>query len=585
VIVYSLVVGAGLAVEAWLLALVSLRGRRRWLKATFAAFVLTFIVNGAAFIGTSEGFLDPAWEAAVLWTLVLAHPLTAILVLTLIHGETVPRQRPAVFALLALAPVVVLLTPSADWAVQHAYEPNLLGGFLIVCLGLALAEPVYERLTSPLFAADSFWLASAVVGLIIGGPIYSLEFQDLGILQSAGSNVAAPIAVALFAYVMFHSEPFPGLRPRRSRVTSAPGEIDPGVTVVFDEARPKYAHYLAGLAARKGQTVLVVGRGGPSAETADLGPEVATMTPTSSAAPRVLGTIAEFSTRSAGGLALLPDTADVVMMSGWSRTQASLLRLRAVCQDTRCSFVVSSSRLSNREKEDLKVHRFLTWTLPDPGEEMEAVLAQSFGPGARQLLEAFCRSRGFRREDLNVEDAEPFLNFMDRAISELGAPAADDAALAGLHAQATAAGEALRAFVDRGVRDLADGDWPSRRSSATDRGILVTAADYWKGKEMDELFAAASDLGDRESLFERARSIFVDQLGEAGEGVLRSELSKLGKRPEDLRREDVARLADRAAVDLVAMADVVDVPQEKRRIQGQVESIRRRLEAIAGGQP
>ena len=34
--------------------------------------------------------------------------------------------------------------------------------------------------------------------------------------------------------------------------------------------------------------------------------------------------------------------------------------------------------------------------------------------------------------------------------------------------------------------------------------------------------------------------------------------------------------------DLNAMADVGDVPQEKLRIQKQVESIRRRLEAIAG---
>lgn len=216
---------------------------------------------------------------------------------------------------------------------------------------------------------------------------------------------------------------------------------------------------------------------------------------------------------------------------------------------------------------------------------MEAVLAQSFGPGARQLLDAFGRSRGLRREDLGLEDAEPFLQFMDRAVSELGAPAADDAARAGLRVQAAAASAALRAFVDRSIRDLAEGDWPSRHAPASDRGILVTAAEYWKGKEMDELFAVASDLGERESLFERARSVFVEQLGEAGEGVLRSELSKIGKKPEDLKPEDVARLADRAAVDLVAMAEIVDVPQEKKRIQGQVESIRRRLEAIAGEQP
>ncbi len=584
-IAYSLAVGAGLAVEAWLLALVVVRGRRPWLQATFAALVLTLIVNGAAFIGTSEGFLAPAWEGAVLWTLVLAHPLTAILVLTLIHGETVPRRRPAVFALLALVPIVVVLTPSADWAVAHAYEPNLLGAFLIVCLGVALAEPVYERMVSPLFAADSFWLAFAVAALIIGGPIYALEFQDLGILQSAGSNVAAPVAVALFAYVLFHSEPFPGMRPRRSRGPTVQGEIEPGLTVVLDEARPKYALHLAGLAARRGQATLVVGRGSPAITALDPPPGLATISSTPHAAPRTLGTVAEFGTRSSGGLAVLVDTADIAMMSGWPRTQAILLRLRSVCRDTRCSLAVSASRLTTREKEDLKGHRLAWWTLPDPSEEMEAVLAQSFGPGARQLLEAFCRSRSLRREDLTLSDTDPFLRFLDRAVRELGDPAADDAARSGLRVQATAASAALQAFAERSPQDLAEGDWPSRRASEADRGILVTAADYWKGKEMDELFAVASDLSERESLFERARSIFVEQLGEAGEGVLRSELSKLGKRPEDLRPGDVARLADRAAVDLVAMAEIVDVPQEKQRIQGQVESIRRRLEAIAGEQP
>jgi len=213
---------------------------------------------------------------------------------------------------------------------------------------------------------------------------------------------------------------------------------------------------------------------------------------------------------------------------------------------------------------------------------MEATLAQSFGPGARDLLGSFARSGGLRREDLTLADAEAFLQFLDRALSELGQSAADAPARQGLRTQASAAAAALRAFAARTPQDLAQGDWPSRHASTTDRGILVTAGEYWKGKEMQELFSAASDLGERESVFEQARHVFVEQLGEAGEGVLRSELSKLGKRPEELRRADVAHLADRAAVDLTAMADVVDLPQEKIRMQKQVESIRRRLEAIAG---
>lgn len=581
-IAYSLVLGAGIVVEAWLLALVILRGRRPWLQATFAALALTFIVNGAAYIGTSEGFLAAPWESVVLGTLVLANPLTAILVLSLIHGETLPRRRPMVFALLAMAPLVVFLTPSADWAVQHAYDVNLLGAFLILCLGIPLAEAAYLRMTSSLFAVDAFWLAVGVVALLIGGPIYSLEFGDLGILQTAGSNAAAPVALTLFALVLFHADPFPGPRPGASRPGAPAGFLEPGQTVVFDEARPKYAVHTAARMAAEGRPVLILGRAGGPSEGAEGGAGFVLLPATRHGAGRTLGTVAEFFARTPGGAAVLPNLDDVALMSGWTATEEAVLRLRGVCRDTLGGFILSTACLLPSERESLRARKLPWWNLPDPADEFEAVLAQSFGPGARDLLASFARSRGLRREDLTLGHVEPFLEFLDRALVELGGSAADTAAQQGLRAQATAAATALRGFAARAPAELAQGDWPSRHASETDRGILVTAADYWKGKEMQELFSAASDLGDRESLFEQARHVFVEQLGEAGEGVLRSELSKLGKRPEDLRRADVAHLADRAAVDLTAMADVVDVPLEKQRIQKQVESIRRRLEAIAG---
>lgn len=579
-IAYSLAVLAGIVADAWLLALVALRGRRRWLQATFAALALTLIVNGAAFAGTSEGLLGSAWESAVLWTLVLSYPLTAILVLSLIHGETLPRRRPAVFALLALAPLVVLLTPSADWAVAHAFEPNLLGAYLILCLGVALAETVYERMTSALFAADAFWLVFGVVALIIGGPIYALEFQDLGLLQSAGSNVAAPVSLALFALALFHAEPFAGGETRRLARWSGPGPLEAGSTVVFDEAHPKYALDLAARAAAAGQPVLVLSREDATLPDSAVGHSI--LAPTRHAAAKTLGTVAEFYARAPGGLAVLPDLGDVAAMSGSPRTLEAVLRLRGVARGTGGRLVVSASRLTAREREELRGHGLAWWTLPDPAEELEAVLAGSFGPGAHRLLDAFVQTEGIRRQDLTLAHVDPFLRFLDRAVSELGASAVDAAARPGLRTEADRAAVALRSYADRDPADLSEGRWPSKEGSAADRALLVTAADYWKGKEMEELFSAASDLGGRESLFEKARAVFVEQLGDAGEGVLRSELAKLGRRPDELRPEDVARLADRAAVDLTAMADVVDVPQEKMRIRGQVESIRRRLVAIAG---
>ncbi len=222
------------------------------------------------------------------------------------------------------------------------------------------------------------------------------------------------------------------------------------------------------------------------------------------------------------------------------------------------------------------------WTLPEPSEEFEAVLAPSFGGGAGRLLDVFAQAQGLRRQDLTLRHVDPFLRFLDRAVSELGASAADASARGSLQAQTEAAGAALRAFAARSPEDFSHGAWPSQAGVGEDRGLLVTASDYWKGKEMEELFTAASNLEGRESLYEQTRAVFVEQLGDAGEGVLRSELAKLGRTPEELRPQDVTRLADRAAVDLAALADVVDVPQEKNRIRGQVESIRKRLVAIAG---
>jgi len=74
--------------------------------------------------------------------------------------------------------------------------------------------------------------------------------------------------------------------------------------------------------------------------------------------------------------------------------------------------------------------------------------------------------------------------------------------------------------------------------------------------------------------------VFVEQLGDAGESLLRAQLARLGKRPEDLNRADLARIADRASIDLGSLSDVVDIPEEKDRIRKQIESIRQRLELI-----
>jgi len=221
--------------------------------------------------------------------------------------------------------------------------------------------------------------------------------------------------------------------------------------------------------------------------------------------------------------------------------------------------------------------------MADAATEIVAILAQSFGTGAGRLFDSFCRGHGIRREDVTTDHVQALQDFLSRALTELsgvvGGPAAH-----GLQVQFEAASSVLRSFAAQGAVEIARGKWPSRRSSETDVELIVTAADYWKGKEMEELFAAADAVSDREPLFEKARLVFVEQLGDAGEGMLRTQLAKIGKKPEEIDRTDLVRIADRATVDLGSLADVVDVPQEKKRIQQQIESIRQKLELIAEGQ-
>src|SRR6059036_4203803 len=105
----SAAVLAGVAVDAWLLAFIAIRGRRRWLQATYAACSLAYLALGAAFVGTNEGVLTALRDDVALGILLLSHAQTAILVLGLIHGETLPRRRSIAFLLLIPVPVLAYL--------------------------------------------------------------------------------------------------------------------------------------------------------------------------------------------------------------------------------------------------------------------------------------------------------------------------------------------------------------------------------------------------------------------------------------------------------------------------------------------
>jgi hypothetical protein len=574
--VSSIPVLAGIVVEASLLAFVGLRGRRAWLQVTYAACALSYLVLGASYVGMNERILAPPGGNVILGIMLLANALSAILVLRLIHGETLTRQRSVALLLLAPVPVLTALAPAEGWTAATAYDGNAVGGFLVVCLGVALAESIYARTTSRLLGTHAFWLSFGIVVLIVAGPVYAYEVEVLRQAPVSGANLASPIALACFALVAVQGDPFRIVsRPAKGRTN--PGRLASGDAFVFEETRPKYAFRTARDESLGGRATLVIGRTPPVAA----GAAYAAITPSRYAALRALTTASEFLGSSPGGLVVIADFADLAVLSEWAPTLESAVRLRHVARATGSTVIVSTSRLADSERRSLGELRFSWWTLPDPAGEIDAILAQSFGAGGSRLVAAFCRSHGLRHEDVTTDHVPALVAFLEGAISELSGVVAGTAGH-GLRAQLDAAAGELRAFAAQGAVELAHGNWPSRTSSEPGAEWLVTAADYWKGKEMEELFAAADEMGDREPLFEKAKAVFVEQLGEGGERLLRAQLARLGKEPEDLDRTDLARIADRTSVDLGSLADVVDIPEERDRIQKQIESIRQRLELIVG---
>ena len=485
--VSSAAILAGVAVDAWLVAFIAIRGRRPWLQATYAACSLAYLSLGAAFVGTNEGVLAALRDDVALGILLLSHALTAILVLGLIHGETLPRRRSVAFLLLIPVPLLAYLAPIEGWSAAAAYEGNVLGGFLVVCLGIALAETVYARYSSRLLATHSFWLGVGVIALIVAGPVYAYELEFLGATSLAGANLASPIALACFALVAVQADPFPIAR-RPSKRQTKPGTLPASDAIVFEEIRPKYALRTAHEESSGGRPTLILGRTPPAMAASGAG--FAAVLPVRHASLRALTTASEFLAGSRGGLAVVEDLADLSALSEWPPTIEAVVRLRHVARGTGSTVIFSTSRLTDAERRALRDLRFTWWSLPDPAREIEAILAQSFGNGAVRLLASFGRAHGLRQEELTIDHVPALLDFLTRAVTELSGVVAGTAGH-GLRAQLEAAASRLRSFAAQGAEEVARGKWPSRIASEAHPDLLVTAAEYWRGKEMDELFAAA----------------------------------------------------------------------------------------------
>src|SRR2546422_10775601 len=94
-----------------------------------------------------------------------------------------------------------------------------------------------------------------------------------------------------------------------------------------------------------------------------------------------------------------------------------VVRLRHVSRSTGSAIVLSTSPLTSSERRSLGDLQLSWWTLPDPAQEIEAILAQSFGGGGPRLLAAFCRSHGLRRGGPTAGHMPPVIPFLLKAFA------------------------------------------------------------------------------------------------------------------------------------------------------------------------
>ncbi|MGQ0798011.1 MAG: hypothetical protein ACT4OI_09170, partial [Methanobacteriota archaeon] len=254
------------------------------------------------------------------------------------------------------------------------------------------------------------------------------------------------------------------------------------------------------------------------------------------------------------------------------------------CHRFRMTAVLSTSQLKASERDELRRLQMQWWVLPDPADEVAAILSHYLGSAADALLDEFVASAGCSRRTLSLTHLPALGAFLERRLGDMTSTVADRQGAEGLQGGVSLALHVLELFANRGTAEIATGRWPSRALPTHSAAKLVTAKDYWRTKPPEAPVAtsvhAPLPAPTRASLHERARSLFVEHLGPAGESLLQAELSSLEGAPRVVSRLDVARLSDRAAADLEILADVIDLDGPRAWLRERVRSLCRNLQVV-----
>lgn len=569
--VYLFILGIVIVATAWILGFLALHSRRRLPRDVLFASLAAFTAVHVVVLGRELALVDASWEPFGFAALVLGHASLAAFAVLFLHGEPTSRRLPALLAIAGPGLLIAALGGPNGWRVADTFQPAVDVGhvavnmYLIACLAVALAESLAVYRRSVLRRREALLLVAGFVALVVGGPVYAFELSVLGFAGLAGTNLAMPVAGALFALALVLANPLPFRGTAAREPPWTPWSIPAGV-LLLEEIRPTYAE-AAFHAAADGKPSLAI-LGGPAGKVSGVqGADIARLPSGDRCASVLQATASEFLARTSNGVVLVHDVSYPVLHSGLPATVEALARtIGAVPREA--TLIVSLTKLTPDERQALRGVQGTYLAPPDLETELAKVLRGHLGAVEEPLGRA-AQALGKRVSDLSLGDL----------------PRLRDAVLDSFHRMRDSTDEAARAGwarVSEGLAKDLDALWRTppteRRPRAVvgqDSGLTVVRAADVVAAVPTPPSRAAGPIGPA------VRDAFLGTLGSAGETVYRRVVGRMRKDPDALGPEDlprVAALADEAVADL---SGAIDGESAKKDLVERARRLRATLDTLA----
>lgn len=568
--VHLIVLGLAIVATAWVIGFLALHSRRRLPRDVLLASLAAFTAVHVVVLGRELALVDASWEPFGFAALVFGHAGLAAFAILFLHGEPVARRVPTLLAVVGPGLAIAALGGPNGWRVADTFQPAVDVGhiavntYLIACLAVALAESLAAHRRSALRRREALCLVAGYVALVVGGPVYAFELSVLGLGSIAGTNLAVPVAGALFALALVLANPLPFRGDPAKDVPHMPWALPTGV-LLLEEIRPTYAE-AAFLAAADGKPSLAI-LGGPAARAAGVdGAEAARLPPGDRCASVLEATVCEFLSRNPNGVVLVHDASYPLLHSGLAATVEALGRAsQAVPREG--TLIVSLTKLTADERPALRALRGTYLAPPDLEVELAKVLRAHLGAVEEPLGRA-AQALGKRVADLTLSDL----------------PRLRDAVLDSFQRMRDSADGAARtgwAKVSEGLASDLDALW---RSPPAERRPIAVAGEgsglaVVRAADVSSVRAAASRSDG--PVGPAVRDAFLSILGAAGETVYQRVARRMRRDLESILSEDLPRVAALAEEAIADLSGAIDAESARQDLVERGRRLRETLRALA----